>query len=127
MTNQDVISYWQVGSDDAFDTATTLLKTNKYHHALFFCHLALEKQLKARIVSDSKTNPPPIHNLLQLATHTSLKLSPEQKEQLREINSFNIEARYDDYKLRFYKKATVEYANNWYTITKDILIWLKKK
>ena len=41
-------------------------------------------------------------------------------EQLREITSYNIEARYDDYKLSFYKKATKEYTSKWVIICEDI-------
>ncbi len=49
---------------------------------------------------------PRIHNLATLAGLTGLKFSQEQLDLLDEINTFNIEARYDDYKFKFYKKAT---------------------
>jgi len=54
-------------------------------------------------------------------------LSKTQEKNLSEITSFNINARYEDYKHAFYKKATRAYALKWIKIIKDILIWLQKK
>lgn len=70
--------------------------------------------------------PLPIHGLLRLAEVAGVSLSHEQREQLREINTFNVEARYDDYKLKFYKKATKKYAEMWFSITKILLLWFKQ-
>lgn len=41
--------------------------------------------------------------------------------QLTEISAFNIQARYDDYKLNFYKKANKRFTLKYITITKEIL------
>lgn len=46
--------------------------------------------------------------------------------QLNEITTFNIEARYDDYKLSFYKKANKEYAEEWSEICEKIYLSIKK-
>lgn len=42
---EDVISYWKNGSLDDFEAAEKLLAAKKFHHALFFLHLCLEKIL----------------------------------------------------------------------------------
>jgi len=42
------------------------------------------------------------------------------KLQLTEISTFNIAARYDDYKFKFYKKATHEYAKKWLAVSKKL-------
>jgi HEPN domain-containing protein len=125
MTAQQVASGWSEGASDAMDTAEKLMIVGKYHHALFFCHLTLEKQLKAKYTEVTNEPPLPVHNLLRLAELSGIALSVDQKEQMREINTFNIEARYDDYKLRFYKKATKEFAQKWFTITQELFLWLK--
>jgi len=126
MNAADVAQFWLAGGKDALETAQTLMAAKKYHHALFFCHLAFEKLLKSKFVKNTNAVPPPLHNLLQLAEKAGLVLTQPQKENLREINRFNIEARYDDYKLKFYKKATPEFANRWFTITKELFsLWEK--
>lgn len=125
MTGNQIADYWQRSAQDAFDTATTLMAAKKYHHALFFCHLALEKALKAKVVKATKRAAPPTHNLSQLAKFANINPDPQTKNYLREITSFNLETRYDDYKLQFYKKATQSFSHQWFTITGKLLSWLK--
>ncbi len=48
-------------------------------------------------------------------------------EQLKEITTFNIRARYDNIKLEFYKKATREYTEKWFSTAKEGYQWLKEK
>ncbi|PIQ69852.1 DNA-binding protein, partial [Candidatus Shapirobacteria bacterium CG11_big_fil_rev_8_21_14_0_20_40_12] len=48
-----------------------------------------------------------------MASEAGIELTEEQKQDFKEITSYNIEARYDDIKLSFYKKATKEYALKW--------------
>lgn len=38
-----------------------------------------------------------------------------------------IQARYDDIKLAFYKKATKDYTGKYVKITEELMIWLKKE
>ena len=80
--------------------------------------------LKARIVIATNEPPPPIHELRKLAKHARLTLTQLQDEQLKEIERFNITARYDDYKRSFYKIATKKYAETWMNFCNDIYVWL---
>ena len=48
MSAQDVAKYWREGADDALATAQALMDAKRYHHALFFCHLALEKNVEGK-------------------------------------------------------------------------------
>jgi len=41
------------------------------------------------------------------------------------ISTFNINARYDDYKLAFYKKCDLEYTKKWIKNIKIIRLWIK--
>ena len=126
MTAKDIVKFWRDGADDAFKTAQKLIEAKRFHHALFFCHLALEKILKAVCVAKTGKVAPPVHSLLLLVEKADIKINQDKRDQLREINTFNIEARYDDYKLKFYQKATEKFANEWFTKTKELLVWLKK-
>jgi HEPN domain-containing protein len=109
-SEQEVVKYWLIASKEDFDSAEILFENKKYHHALFFCHLSIEKMLKAIIVKSAKTAPPLIHDLIRLAEKAKLPLSEAQINELAEITTFNIEARYDDYKLSFRKKATRRFS-----------------
>jgi HEPN domain-containing protein len=84
-----------------------------YNWALFLGHLVIEKLLKAYFVKHIDTQPPFIHNLLRLAEKTDVKLTEQQKNFLVTVTAFYIRARYDDYKLAFYKTCAKEYTETW--------------
>ncbi len=77
-SESEVIKYWLKASKEDFDTADILCKNKKYHHALFFCHLSIEKMLKAIIVRSTEAAPPLIHDLVRLAERAGLDLSDLQ-------------------------------------------------
>ena len=120
-------NYWFVGYKDAFLTAKKLYETKRYHHALFFGHLALEKLLKAVVVKKTKTHATPTHDLRILIKESGIELSQDFTENIKNINAFNIRARYDDIKLAFYKLATKEYTRIWFSKIKEICLWLEKR
>jgi hypothetical protein len=63
--------------------------------------------------------------LLRLAEKTDLQLSEQQKEFLVTVTAFNIRARYDDYKLAFYKTCTKEYTEKWMKKIEGFRKWIK--
>jgi len=127
MTDKEsVIKFWFTSSGDDLDTAEKLFVSKKYHHALYFCQLAVENRLKGLIVSRLDKPVKHTHDLILLSQQLDIDISPEHLEQLRNITKFNLEARYDTFKREFYKKATREYAEEWLKITQEILIWLQK-
>lgn len=127
MNINEIIKYWVKSAEEDFKTAQSLFKTKRYHHCLFFCHLFIEKILKA-LVSKKINKPAPYgHNLLRFAELTGLKFSKPQLDLLDEISPFNIEARYNDYKFQFYKKATKEYTKKYLEKAEEIYLWLKEQ
>ena len=88
-------------------------------------HLALEKTLKAIFVDRNDNNmPPKIHNLVRLAELSRVEIDNEQKFLLDKINDFNIQTRYPDYNLEFYKRCNAEYANQYLDKIKEVHTWL---
>jgi len=101
-----------------------LLELLFFPQLFFFSHLFLEKALKALVVKRTGQHALPIHNLTRLAAYAKLKLSQKRKGELKEITSFNLEARYNSYKREFYKKATREFTKKWFKTCKEIYSWL---
>ena len=126
MTRQKAIDIWIEGAVDALDTCGKLFKSKKYHHALFFLHLALEKIIKALYISKLDDSPPYTHNLKQLIKLSKIEVSDLELKQLDEISKFNVAARYDDYKYQMYKKATEDYTKKWMKVGKDLYEKYKK-
>jgi HEPN domain-containing protein len=118
--------YWLIGVEDSILTANALFKEKIYHHALFYCQLAIEKQLKALIVKNLNRAAPTIHDLVELANIAKISRTTTQNNQLHDITDFNLAARYDSGFYNFKQKATRKYFFAWYKITKEVLLWLAK-
>lgn len=111
MTQKEAINYWIRSADRDRETAKDLFKSGHYSWSLFVWQLVLERLLKAHLVKRSK-QVPPIHNLLKLAKLIEIDLDKDLIKELTSITSFNLEARYDDYKEQFYKKATKKFTKD---------------
>jgi len=67
------------------------------------------------------------HNLIRLAQSTNIDFTDERLIQLDRINDFNMEARYPDDKLGFYKTCTADFTKENLNIIKEIYKWLKSQ
>ena len=126
MTLKQAINYWLKSAERNFSAAKDLYKTKHYVECLFFCHLTIEKTLKALIVKNTDKAPLPIHHLPELSKKTGFKFSKKQLILLGKINEFNIRTRYDNYKFKFYKKATKKYTKEYLEKVEKLFQWLKK-
>lgn len=125
MTAKDLVKTLKEQANSDFETAEDLFKHKRYTYALFFGHLSLEKLLKSLVVYRTNDVYPPIHNLNKLAVLAGIPLTEHQKKDLDEITSFNIEARYDDEKMTFHRKATEKFTRQWMAKIKEYKIWLE--
>lgn len=120
-----LIKYWIDGAEDDFGTMITMFDSKRYSWSLFIGHLMIEKLLKAYFVKVKSDYPPFIHNLLRLAEKADLGLTDDKREQLVTITAFNINARYDDYKMSFKKQCTPEYTSEWVAKMIELRLWIK--
>lgn len=127
MRREEIIQYWMDSSDVDFKAMDTLFTNGHYVWALFIGHLVIEKLLKAYYVKVIDTNVPQIHHLLQVTERIGLELSENQKDFLLEVTTFNLKARYPDYKKRFYQKATKEFTEKYIQKIKEFRLWLIDK
>jgi HEPN domain-containing protein len=123
---EKVRKHWIETSEDDFKTMNKLFKSKSYSWALFIGHISVEKLLKALYVKLSGKHAPAIHNLYRLAELCELELTDENSDWLDTITSFNINARYDDYKKEFYNLCTREYTELWIGHIKELRKWIKK-
>ena len=125
--NKDkLIKYWSDSSDDDFDTMIAMFEKKKFNWALFVGHLMIEKLLKALYVKINNDYPPFFHNLLRLSEKCDLSLNEEQKLFFVTVTAFNINVRYDDYKMSFQQKCTPEFTSQWIENLKINRQWIKK-
>jgi len=112
VTVKQQINHWAESAASDLETTEVLLKGKRYSDALFFGHIVLEKILKAFVVLETKKEPPKIHNLIRLFELAKLDLDEQTLKYLATVNTFNIRARYEDYKREFYKMCTKGYVQD---------------
>jgi len=128
MDSKEHIKYWLDGAAHDWDTAQSLFSSGKYDWCLFVGHLVLEKTLKALFIQDNNNQlPPKTHNLVKLSRCTNVQLAEKQEVLLDEVNDFNLEARYPQYKSEFYKKCTNEFTESYYCKIDEMMKWLQSQ
>jgi len=128
MELQDHIQYWLESAEHDLQTAEALFSSERYDWCLFLAHLVLEKTLKALYVQDNANAlPPRTHNLLRLAGHTRVQLTEDHRLFLDEVNDFNLEVRYPEFKREFYKICTRDFAEKYFDRIKEMHGWLRSR
>lgn len=127
MRKEELIKYWIEGSDSDYTTMLHLHEKGDYSWTLFIGHLVLEKLIKAWHVQNFTNTPPFTHDLVRLAEKSNLPLHEGQKDLLDTITTFNLRARYDDYKMEFKQKCTPEFTQKWLDTIKEFREWIKIK
>ncbi len=89
-----------------------------------FCHLVIEKIIKAHVVKQTKDLAPCSHNLIYLSERAKLNFSEENEIFLGILMKYQLQCRYPDYHPVIPDKAKViQYMNE----TNSLLIWLEAK
>jgi len=122
MINTDKqIAYWIEGAKNDLETAELLVNNEKILHGLFFCHLVIEKAIKAFVVKETKEVPPRSHNLIYLSEKANLLLDDEFTNFVGVLMKYQLEGRYPDYQPEV---PTIEMTKEYFFKTKKLLQWL---
>jgi len=128
MNIDEHIKYWLDSSKNDLEAADNLFASKKYDWCLFIGHLVIEKSLKAFFVFRNNNKiPPKTHNLLKLSELSKLDITEDQKLFLDEVNDFNLDVRYPEYKKEFYKICTKDFASEYYSKIKEFSKWLESQ
>jgi len=125
MDRNELIQYWIKSSDEDSTAVEHLFQSGDYSWALFIAHLTVEKLLKAYYVITVDENVPFTHNLIAISKKTTIDLTDDKMTLLSDITSFNIAARYEDYKESFRKKCTKEFTEMYLIKIREINLWIK--
>lgn len=121
MEKNEYIKYWVKTSESDLASMESNFNSGNYDWALFIGHLSLEKILKALWIKNNIGDiPPRTHNLKKIADESKYPLSEDESILLLEINDFNLEARYPDYKFDFHNKCTKEFADSYIRKIKEL-------
>lgn len=115
------IEYWRNLAFSDIKTAEILIEKGRFLHGLFFCHLAIEKALKAHYVRYNQKLAPKTHNLIYLVDNTDLSLGEPQMKFLGILLKYQLEGRYPENEIDSPGK---EKSEEYLKFTKELLEWL---
>jgi HEPN domain-containing protein len=118
------IDYWTKGAEDDLITADLLIKEKRILHGLFFCHLVIEKAIKAHVVKTCKEVAPRSHNLIYLSEKADLEFDEETEIFLGILMKYQLQGRYPDYNPVI---PDILKVNEYFEKTKTLSQWLKEK
>ena len=127
MNKDDKITYWLKIAEEDWRVANHLFEKGDYSYALFFGDLTVEKILKALYIDKQNETPPFSHNLVYLSEKSGIELHEDNLELLEEISDYNLEARYPDDKLSFFRKCTIEFTENKLKQIEGVRKWLLRQ
>ncbi len=105
-------------------TAELLIRESRILHGLFFCHLVIEKAIKAHIVKTSKEIAPKSHNLIYLSEKANLTFDNDTEIFLGILMRYQLLGRYPDYNPVI---PDIIKVNGYFEKTKTLLQWLIEK
>jgi len=118
------IEYWISTAKDDIETSEILIAKDKILQGLFFCHLCIEKVIKANMVRCTEQVPPKVHNLSYLLEKTDLTLSEVQLLFCDTLMYYQLEGRYPEFYPKVPSKTKSEEILQQ---TKELFQWLKAK
>jgi len=107
-------------------SALYLLGGRRNVHAVFMCHLAVEKALKALYHKKTGAVPPKHHNLLYFVQHLSLDPPGDLLLALGKLNRMSIVTRYPDDLRKLQRTITAARAAEFVRAGQEALRWLRR-
>ena len=123
MDLQKQIDYWHKGSLSDIETAGILIEKRKYTEGMFFCHLAIEKILKAVFVKMQSEFAPKSHNLFMLSEKSGISLQDDMEYFFGILMKYQIQGRYPESSPGGHSEAQIY---QFLKKTKEAQKWLEK-
>jgi HEPN domain-containing protein len=117
------IEYWCNTAENDIETASILIKSGKYIEGMFFCHLSIEKIVKALVVKQTENIPVRSHDLFYLSEIAKIEIAEEQSNFMQILMKYQLEGRYPE----FYPKVpSLDKINDYLNRTKNLMQCFKK-
>lgn len=118
------IEYWSISAVQDFETANILFDNKKFRESLFFCHLTIEKILKANYVKQNNDFAPKTHNLMLLANKSNIIFDNKYDNLIGLLMTYQLEGRYPDYNPKLPEQLEIRIFINQ---SEELLQWLKNQ
>mgnify|MGYP001174259440 FL=1 len=118
---------WLSRAEFDIETADYMFQGGRYFYAVFMCHMALEKALKASYCEKLKDVPPKVHNLLYLIDKANMNPPEKLGKFLVKLNEANIATRYPESLENLMKIYTKPITFEIITNTKEAFQWIRNQ
>jgi HEPN domain-containing protein len=117
---------WIATAEYDLETAHHMLATKRYIYVVFFCHLAVEKLLKAHVTEVTQAIPLKTHDLAVLLKVSGIQIPQQHLAIVGTLNTASVPTRYPDdlqKMLGLYTRAKVQ---DYLKRTKELMAWLRQ-
>lgn len=118
---------WFKQAEYDMKSALIMFENRRYIHAVFLCHLSIEKALKGLYTDESRTLPPKTHNLVFLVEKLKIEIPEILYDFIFTLNGVSVPTRYPDELKRLQKDYNKNKTFNLLEKGKETLQWLKAK
>jgi HEPN domain-containing protein len=109
------------------ETAEFNYQGKRYFHAIFLCHLAIEKALKGLYEKELMKLPPKTHNLLLLVEQAKIAVPRDYYDYLSMLNGIAVTTRYPDSLMQMEKSFDEPGTYDIIARGKVVLEWIEEQ
>ncbi len=117
------VQQWLDRVEYDLQTAEAMFEAGRYVYVIFMCQQAVEKCLKAVVVSQGG-EVVPIHNLRRLAELASVTFDADKLIKLDFLSEYYINSRYKEDLAEILKGLTRDFAEDILAFSKQVVGWL---
>lgn len=107
--------------------ARDMLEAGRYPYTVFFCHLAVEKALKAKVQEVTGKTPPKIHELVALLKLSGLTPPAKLVDFIGKLGGASTAMRYPVDLSELIKAYTSEVAQEYLQQTNEVVEWIARQ
>lgn len=115
--------HWLEMAEYDLGTAEAMFRSRRYVYVIFFCHLCLEKALKACVAEFRDEFPPYTHSLSYLLEIGGLEMPDDLSDFVFTISDLNVATRYPKDLKRFQRAQARDYLAR----TREVFSWLRQR
>ncbi|MBN1592973.1 MAG: HEPN domain-containing protein [Candidatus Coatesbacteria bacterium] len=119
------IRSWIAGAEEALEVAHSLLSSGKFVFSVFFCHLAIEKTLKAAVIAETGNVAPKTHNLRYLSGQAGLPAGGREFEFISILSDVSVPTRYPEDLGHSLSGYTEDVVRDYLERTREAIDWIK--
>ncbi len=116
---------WLRQADYDIDTAEYMHQGGRYLHAVFMCHLAVEKALKGLYFERRNQFPPKSHSLIYLLNEVGVNLPENLGRFVVRLSEASIPTRYPENLSNVQKEFTERIVKDILAGGKEVILWIR--